>query len=148
MVGWLKKQSAAGACGDRPSYQMRSDQRFIAAIDFFTGVQQIVIERKEWLVRDGLQAEFEALRHSGLAFILANSQLRLARSAAHIPRLLMKIDNTATSFVAVCDRLAFFAKNQDVTYMMDGLKRATVHVVATAEAEYRPRSTQAYCPDV
>ena len=144
MVGWLKKQSAAGICGDRPSYQMRSDQRFMAAIDFFTEVQQIVIERKEGFIRDGLQSEFEALRHSGFAFILASSQLPLARSAAHIPRLLNKIDTAAISFVADCDRLAFFAKNQDVTYMMDGLKRATDHVFATAEAEYRPRSAQAF----
>jgi hypothetical protein len=143
MVGWLSKQAAAGTYGDRPSYQMRSDQRLIAAIDFFTEVQLIVIERKEGFVRDGWQAEFETLRHAGLAFILASSQLPLARSGAHIPCLLKKVDATATSFGAVCDRLAFVAKDQDITYMMDGLKRASGQVVAMAEAEYRPRSAQA-----
>ena len=140
MVGWLKKQAAAGTYRGRPSYQTQSDQRFIAAIDLFSEVRQIVIERKEGFITDGLQEEFEALRQSGLAFILASSQLPLVRSAAHIPCLLKKINSAATLFVAVCDRVAFVAKNQDITYMTNGLKRATGHVVATAEAEYRPRS--------
>jgi hypothetical protein len=102
-------------------------------------VQQTVIERKEGFVRDGLQAEFEALRHSGRIFILVSGQLRLVQNAAHIPHLLMKIESAATSFVAACDRVHFVAKDQDITYMMDGLKRAAGYLVATAEAEYRSR---------